>query len=223
MILAAGRGERMRPLTDTMPKPLIAVAGRPLIEHHIAALKAAGITDFVVNLGWLGERLRAHFGDGSALGVRISYSEEGWPALETGGGIFRALPMLGPEPFLLANGDVYADYDWSALARLAGALPENELAHLVLVPNPSHNPKGDFGLAAGRVITACVESYTYAGIAILRPELLAEASSGGAFPLAPLLRDAIIRGRVSGELFEGRWSDVGTPERLALLERQLEA
>lgn len=222
MILAAGRGERMRPLTDTTPKPLIEVAGRPLIEHHVAALKSAGITDFVVNLGWLGERLRAHLGDGARLGVRIAYSEEGWPAMETGGGVFQALPLLGPEPFLLANGDVYADLDWAALVARAGAQPPRELAHLVLVPNPAHNRRGDFGLAADRVVIDSAERHTYSGLAILRPELFAEAR-GGAFPLAPLLRAAIERRQVGGELFQGRWSDVGTPERLALLEQELGA
>ena len=220
MILAAGRGERMRPLTDHTPKPLIPVAGKPLIEWHLAALKAAGIEQIVVNLGWLGERLRAHLGDGSAFGVSIACSDEGWPALETGGGIHRALPLLGAAPFLLVNGDVWSDVPLAPLAERAAALPERDLAHLVLVPNPAHNPRGDFGLAAGRMIPACAESFTFSGVSVLRPELF-EDCTPGAFPLAPLLRDAAIRGRVSAELHTGLWSDVGTPERLAAVETLL--
>lgn len=220
MILAAGRGERMRPITDHTPKPLIPVAGRPLIDWHLAALAAAGITEIVINTGWLGARLRATLGDGSARGVVIAYSDEGWPALETGGGIHAALPLLGPEPFLVINGDVWSDVPLAALAERAARLPEHDLAHLVLVPNPAHNLRGDFGLAGGRMIPACAESFTFSGLSVLRPELFANCDAG-AFPLAPLLRDAAIRGRVSAELHCGRWSDVGTPERLAALESQL--
>jgi MurNAc alpha-1-phosphate uridylyltransferase len=222
MILAAGRGERMRPLTDRTPKPLIAVGGRPLIEWHVAALKAAGVEEIVVNLGWLGARLREHLGDGSAFGVAIAYSEEGWPALETGGGIHAALPLLGPEPFLVFNGDVWSDVPLAGLAARAAQLPADDLAHLVLVPNPPHNPRGDFGLAGGRMIPACAESLTFSGLSVLRPVLFADCTPG-AFPLAPLLRDAAIRGRVSAELHAGRWSDVGTPERLQSLESLLSA
>jgi len=222
MILAAGRGERMRPLTDHTPKPLIPVAGKPLIEWHISALKRAGVDEIVVNLGWLGERLRTHLVDGSAFGVSIAYSEEGWPALETGGGIHHALPLLGAAPFLLVNGDVWSDFDLAALVERAAKLPDNDLAHLVLVPNPAHNLRGDFGLAGGRMIPACAESFTFSGLSLLRPELFADCSPG-AFPLAPLLRDAAIRGRVSAELHAGQWSDVGTPERLAAVETLLSA
>ena len=228
MILAAGRGERMRPLTDRVPKPLLPIAGKPLIEHHILALKAAGVSDLVINLGWLGDVLRDHLGDGAAFGVSIAYSDEGWPALETGGGIHRALPLLGTAPFLLVNGDVWSDVPLAALVARAAALPLNDLAHLVLVPNPPHNLRGDFGLiegpegdpANGRLLTACAESFTFSGLSVLRPELFAEATAG-AFPLAPLLRDAAIRGRVSAELHRGIWIDVGTPERLAALEHWL--
>lgn len=220
MILAAGRGERMRPLTDVMPKPLVSVGGRPLIEYHLAALAAAGVREVVVNLGWLGAVLRAHLGDGAAFGLAINYSDEGWPALETGGGVFRALGKLGAEPFLLLNGDVFCDYALPALVRRAATLPANDLAHLVLVPNPAHNPRGDFGLAGGRVIPACAENWTFSGLSVLRPALF-EGCRDGAFPLAPLLRDAAIRGQVSGEVHAGLWSDVGTPERLAALETQL--
>jgi len=212
MILAAGRGERLRPLTDTTPKPLLEVRGRPLIEHHFAALVRAGITDIVVNLGWLGERLRAHVGDGRRFGARVAFSEEGYPPLETGGGIERALPLLGPEPFWLVNGDVFCDYRFEARS-----LPEGVLAHLVLVPNPPQHPAGDFALSGdGRVGNEAHGRHTYAGMAIAEPALLAGCSPGR-FPLAPLLRVAAARGAVTGELFTGLWSDVGTPERLAAL------
>lgn len=221
MILAAGRGERMRPLTDVLPKPLIAVRGRPLIDYHLAALAAAGVREVVVNLGWLGERLREQLGTGARHGLTIEYSEEGWPALETGGGLHHALPLLGRAPFLLINGDVYCDYPLAALLERAQAMAEQDLAHLVLVPNPAHNPRGDFGFAEGRVITACAESHTFSGLSVLRPALFADCSAG-AFPLAPLLREAAIRGQVAGELHAGLWSDVGTPQRLAALETQLQ-
>ncbi len=219
MILAAGRGERMRPLTDHTPKPLIAVGGRSLIEHHLINLAAAGVREFVINLGWLGARLREALGDGSRFGVTIAYAEEGWPALETGGGVFNALPLLGAAPFVLINGDVYADCNWSALLARAQSLAENDLAHLLLVPNPPHNPKGDFGLAQGRALNQPTE-YTFSGISVQRPELF-QGCSGGAFPLVPLWRRAVEQQRVAGELFEGLWSDVGTPERLQEIEGRL--
>jgi N-acetyl-alpha-D-muramate 1-phosphate uridylyltransferase len=221
MILAAGRGERFRPLTDSLPKPLIPVRGEVLIERHLNNLAAAGVREVVINLGWLGERIEAALGDGSRCGVSIAWSREGWPCLETGGGVRHALPLLGPGPFLLLNGDVWTDLPLRHLAQRGATLPANDLAHLVLVPNPEHNPRGDFGLAGGRVVPACAETHTYAGIAVLRPELLADAGEG-AFPLGPLLRQASILGRVSGELYEGRWSDVGTPQRLQALEHSLE-
>ena len=151
MILAAGRGERMRPLTDTLPKPMIPVAGKPLIQHHLERLREAGVHDFVINLGWKGEVLRSALGDGRVLGIEIRYSEEGWPALESGGGIFHALPLLGSEPFIVVNGDVYADYPWPELVERARNLSTGDLAHLVMAPNPVHNPKGDFALENGRV------------------------------------------------------------------------
>ncbi len=221
MILSAGRGERMRPLTDSLPKPLIPVHGQPLIEHQLSALAAAGVREIVINLGWLGAKLQAQLGSGDRFGVSIEYSDEGWPALETGGGIFRALPLLGEAPFLLLNGDVWCDYPVARLAARAAGLQPDDLAHLVMVPNPEHNPRGDFGLAGGRVITACAESFTFSGLSILRSALFTDCSDGP-FPLAPLLRDAAIRGRVAGELHVGLWSDVGTPQRLAALEKQLE-
>jgi MurNAc alpha-1-phosphate uridylyltransferase len=211
MILAAGRGERMRPLTDTVPKPLLPARGRPLIEFHFAALARAGIHDLVINLGWLGGRLRDHVGDGGRFGARVAWSEEGYPPLETGGGIHHALPLLGPAPFWVVNGDVFCEFAFDQRA-----LPPGVLAHLVLVPNPPQHPAGDFGLAGGRVNDGATGRLTYSGISVLHPELFAGCAPGR-FPLAPLLRAAMARGAVTGELFTGAWSDVGTPERLAAL------
>nr|WP_202401942.1 nucleotidyltransferase family protein [Pseudomonas oryzihabitans] len=212
MILAAGKGERMRPLTLTRPKPLIEVNGRPLIEHHIQALAAAGITDLVINHAWLGDQLEAVLGDGSRLGVSIRFSAEGEP-LETGGGIFRALPLLGSEPFMLINGDIRTDVDFAALA-----LPAGCLAHLVLVDNPVHHPSGDFGLVDGQITLEASEKLTYSGIAVLHPQLFSECTAG-AFKLVDVLRPAIVAGQVSGQRLAGRWVDVGTLERLAEAEQ----
>lgn len=208
MILAAGKGERMRPLTLHTPKPLLPVAGVPLIEYHIRALQRAGITELVINHAWLGEQIETHLGDGAALGVSIQYSAEGEP-LETGGGIFKALPLLGESPFVLVNGDVWTDYDFTRLRQpLAG------LAHLVLVDNPSHHPEGDFGLIEGQVTEQAATRLTYSGMAIVHPQLFAGCEAG-AFKLAPLLRHAMSVGQVSGEHYQGYWVDVGTVERLA--------
>jgi MurNAc alpha-1-phosphate uridylyltransferase len=215
MLLAAGRGERMRPLTDQCPKPLLPVAGKPLIVWHIERLAAAGLTQIVINLSWLGEQITAALGDGSRYGVSISYSPEPWPALETGGGIFNALPLLGPEPFLLVNGDVFSDVDFGAL-RLA----PRDLGQLVLVPNPGHNPQGDFCLQAGRIVEQGGQRLTYAGIALLRPELFAGAGAGR-FALLPWLQRAREAARLGGQLHPGRWLDIGTPERLARLDAEL--
>jgi len=220
MILAAGRGERMRPLTDSLPKPLVPVCGEVLIERHLRGLAAAGVRQVVINLGWLGERIEAALGDGARLGVAITWSREGWPCLETGGGIQHALALLGPAPFLVLNGDVWTDYPLPGLVARALALPRHDLGHLVLVPNPAHHPRGDFTLAGGRVVPACAETCTFSGLSVLRPELFAQ-SAPGAFPLGPLLREAVIRGQVSGEIHAGRWSDVGTPQRLQELENTL--
>lgn len=220
MILAAGHGERMRPHTDQRPKPMIPVGGRPLIEHHLERLRRAGITDVVVNLGWLGERIRESLGDGTRLGVRIAYSEEGWPALESGGGIFHALPLLGRAPFIVVNGDVYTEYPLDRLAARARALAPDVHAHLVLVPNPAHNPRGDFALAGERVRNAEHGRHTFSGLSVHRPEFFAGCEPGH-FPLLPLWRAAADAGRMTGEVYEGVWSDVGTPGRLAELERQL--
>jgi MurNAc alpha-1-phosphate uridylyltransferase len=211
MILAAGRGERMRPLTDSVPKPLLLARGRPLIEHHVAALVAAGITRLVINLGWLGDAIRAHVGDGSRFGASVEYSDEGYPPLETGGGIHRALPLLGAEPFWLVNGDVWCDYRFSSRSLAAGVL-----AHLVLVPNPPQHPAGDFALEGGLVAADGPRRLTYAGIAVIHPLLFAGCGPGR-FPLTPLLRAAAARGAVTGDIFTGEWSDIGTPARLASL------
>lgn len=220
MILAAGRGERMRPLTDTLPKPMIPVAGKALIRRHIENLRAAGVREVVVNLGWRGEKIREALVDGSALGVTVQYSEEGWPALESGGGIFHALPLLGENPFIVVNGDVYADFPWPRLLEAARKLPATDLAHLVMVPNPAHNPKGDFALENGRISNAETGRLTFSGLSVHRPEFFA-GCSGGHFPLLPLWRDYAAHGRLGGEIFTGLWSDVGTGERLAQLERCL--
>jgi MurNAc alpha-1-phosphate uridylyltransferase len=222
MILAAGRGERMRPHTDHRPKPMLPVAGQPLIERHLERLRAAGVEDVVVNLGWLGEVIREDLGDGSAFGVRVRYSVEGWPALESGGGIHHALPLLGDEPFVVVNGDVWTDYPLARLVQRAATLEPELHAHLVLVPNPAHNPRGDFVLSGGRVGNGAEGRYTFSGLSVQRPELFAGCRPGH-FPLLPLWRAAADAGRMSGELYEGLWSDVGTPERLDDLQRALGA
>jgi MurNAc alpha-1-phosphate uridylyltransferase len=218
MILAAGRGERMRPLTLTRPKPLLEVGGQALIEHHLRSLAAAGFAQVVVNLSWLGEQICAALGDGARLGVEVRYSDEGPEPLETGGGIFRALPLLGTAPFLVLNGDVWTDYPYASLRE---RLRAGDLAHLVLVPNPPHNGVGDFVLREGRMIEGGPgERFTFSGIGVYRPELF-EGCQDGAFKLAPLLRSAARAGRVSAELYDGDWLDIGTPERLAELDRRL--
>ena len=214
MILAAGRGERMRPLTDRIPKPLLRAGGKRLIEYHIEALATAGVRDLVINHAHLGAQIEAVLGDGGRWGGRIRYSPEG-EALETGGGICRALPLLGDAPFLVVNGDIWCDYGFSV-----PRLDEGVLAHLVLVDNPAHNPRGDFALSAGRIANAGASRLTFSGIGLYRPELFAGCPPG-AFALAPLLRAACDRGQVSGEHFRGRWTDVGTPQRLRELDRML--
>jgi MurNAc alpha-1-phosphate uridylyltransferase len=217
MILAAGRGERMRPLTDTTPKPLLPVAGKPLIRYHIENLAAAGVRDIVINVAWQAAMIRSVLGDGAQLGVRIHYSEEGDAALETGGGVFRALPLLGSNPFLVLSADIWTDYRLTAcISRLA----PHDVAHLVLVPNPQFHPRGDFGLDDARV-TDAEPRYTYANIGLYRPEFFA-ACRPGRFALAPLLFDWICKDRISGELHRGRWCNVGTPAQLAELDRELQ-
>lgn len=215
MILAAGRGERMRPHTDSMPKPLLQAGGRCLIEYHLFALARSGVTDIVINHAHLGELIESRLGDGSRYGVRIAYSPEGESGLETGGGIFRALPLLGAAPFIVVNADVWTDYPFARLPREPAAL-----AHLVLAPNPPHHPAGDFALAGSRAVNESSERYTYTGIGVYRHEFFAGCAPG-TFPLAPLLRAAAARAQVSAELYEGAWMDIGTPERLQELDRQL--
>lgn len=216
MILAAGRGERMRPLTDHTPKPLLPVAGRALIDYHLAALARAGLREVVINHAHLGEQIEAALGQGRRHGLRISYSPEPEGALETGGGILRALSKLGPGPFAVINGDIWTDYDY---ARLPQTL--DGLAHLVLVDNPPQHPDGDFHLHPdGRVREADGERLTFSGIGVYHPELFAGCEPGR-FPLAPLLRRAISAGRVTGEHYRGDWFDIGTPQRLRDLDRRL--
>jgi MurNAc alpha-1-phosphate uridylyltransferase len=215
MLLAAGRGERMRPLTDARPKPLMEVAGKPLIVWHLERLARAGFRDVVINVSWLADQIVDALGDGNRHGVQIAWSREPWPALETGGGLFNALPLLGEGPFLLVNSDVYTDIDFAALR-----IPTTDLAQLVLVENPPHHPQGDFCLDQGRIGTVGGERLTYSGISILRPELFAGAAPGR-FPLLPWLIRAREDGRLGGQKHLGRWLDIGTPERLRELDAEL--
>jgi MurNAc alpha-1-phosphate uridylyltransferase len=214
MILAAGRGERMRPLTDLIPKPLLKVRGKPLIERHVERLAAAGLARIVVNLSWLGPMIQDYLGDGARFGVSIEYSVELPQALETAGGIYRALPRLRPGPFLVVNGDVLTDYPFETLR-----LEEDRDARLVLVPNPPHHPSGDFGMRGGLAVPGGQERYTFSGIAIYRPEFFSGCTDG-ASPLKPLLLGSMAAGRCSAEIYAGVWEDVGTPERLETLNRQ---
>lgn len=216
MILAAGLGTRMRPLTDHTPKPLLEVGGRPLIAWHLDNLRLAGFAEVVINAAHLGEKLMTAVGDGERFGLRIFWSRETEP-LETAGGIIQALPLLGDSPFLLVNGDIWLRYDFSRLSELPAS---GDLAHLVLVSNPEHNPRGDFALNAGRVDVDGDEKWTFAGLSVLSPELFAGLPEGKR-ALAPLLREAMALGKVSGELQQGPWVDVGTPERLAWLDAEI--
>ena len=219
MILAAGRGERMRPLTDRIPKPLLRAGGESLIGRHLRRLAAAGITDIVINHAWLGQQIEDALGSGSAYGVNIAYSPEGGKGLETAGGIATALPLLGDAPFLFINGDVLADIDFQAACAAAATLSAGgTLAHLWLVPNPPHNPQGDFSLDAnGRVHSDTHHGApaTFSGAGVYLPELFAAVPPHTPAKLAPLLRQAMGQNRVSGCLHNGLWLDVGTPERLA--------
>ena len=217
MLLAAGRGERLRPLTDAVPKALVEAGGKPLIAWHLERLARAGFAEAVINVSHLGERIVERIGDGARFGLRISYSPER-ERLETAGGIANALGLLGSEPFLLVNADVYCECDFSKLMKVK--LGER-LAHLVIVPNPPHRPKGDFSLRDGRVGDEAAPRYTYAGVAVMAPALVRPVTPGEKAPLAPLLYDAAARGLLGGELYEGLWQDVGTVERLAELERTL--
>lgn len=224
LLLAAGRGKRMLPLTATTPKPLLRAGRYSLIEHQIRKLRAQGFRDLVINHAWLGAQLEQALGDGSSLGVRISWSREGEP-LETAGGIVRALGLLGSEAFAVVNADIWTDYSFS---RLTTALSPSDLIHLVLVPNPPHHPGGDFVLdVAGRLGLRGGDNpagpcFTYSGIGVYHPELFAGLADGSR-PLLPLLQAAITAGRASGEVYPGDWIDVGTPERLSALDLQLQA
>lgn len=227
MILAAGRGNRLRPLTDSLPKPLVPLCGKPLIEYHIEKLAAVGVQEIVINHAWLGEQIEQTLGNGARWGVTIHYSPEPEGGLETAGGIINALPLLGDAPFLVINGDVYCEFDFSALIEQAGSLDESRLAHLVLVPSPEFNAKGDFGLvkdgahdlpqnpaqtnSTGRVLAE--GEYTFAGLSVLHPGLF-KTMEVGFIKLAPILRDAMHAHLVTGQLYEGLWSDIGTLERL---------
>jgi MurNAc alpha-1-phosphate uridylyltransferase len=211
MILAAGRGERLRPLTDTTPKPLLRVRGQPLIERHVLALARAGIGRIVVNLAWLGSQIRDYLGDGARYGVNIIYSEEAPQALETGGGIFRALPHLGPGPFAVVNGDIFTDFPLQTLA-----LDSTHDAHLVLVPNPPQHARGDFGMERGMALPEAASRYTFSGIAMYRSAFFA-ACTDGSFPLKPLMLRSMAARRCSAQLYTGVWEDVGTAARLQAL------
>jgi MurNAc alpha-1-phosphate uridylyltransferase len=210
MILAAGRGERMRPLTDTTPKPLLRVGNQPLVERHVVRLSGAGFDRIVINLAWLGEQIRGYLGEGTRYGASIIYSDESPHALETAGGIFRALPHLGSGPFAVVNGDIYTDFPFETLG-----LGAHRDGHLVMVRNPSYL-KGDFGIEHGEAQATAAELFTFSGIAVYRPEFFADCVDG-AFPLKPLMLRSMAAGRCSAQLYEGVWEDVGTPERLAAL------
>ncbi len=231
MILAAGRGERMRPLTDHLPKPLLLAGGKALIVWHIENLVKAGITELVINHAYLGEKIEQALGDGSQFGAKIQYSQES-TALETAGGIARALTMLGKSPFAVINGDIYCDYDFSRLPELAAKLhASGDMAHLVLVNNPPHHPDGDFALTGKRITSFSRPPearllnpdtlLTFSGIGLYHAGLFSQIPAGGMAPLAPLLRNQIAQGKVSGEFHAGYWLDVGTPQRLQQLDREL--
>ena len=217
MLLAAGRGERLRPMTDSLPKALVPVGGRALIAWHLLALARAGIREVIINTSWLGGQLHAALGDGREFGVRIAWSDEGPVPLETGGGILRAVPLLGPEAFLVVNADIWTDIDFARVK-----LEPEALAHLVLIPNPLHNPRGDFVVRGDRVVSEEGERFTYSGVGLYRPEFFAGCTKER-FPLLPLLNRAIAAGRVRAEVHRGQWCDVGTAQRLASLEARLPA
>lgn len=218
MLLAAGKGERMRPLTLDTPKPLLEVGGRALIDWHIGALAALGVDEIVINVSWLADRVVAHCGDGTRRGVAIRYSREESP-LETAGGIIKALPLLGDVPFMVINADIWTDYPLETLR--ARTLAPGE-AHLVLVPNPAHHPDGDFSLVDDDVVERHGETLTFAGLGLYHPRFFSGYDNGKR-PMLPLFQRAIAEKRLRGERYDGRWTDVGTPERLAQLDAALAA
>ena len=221
MILAAGLGQRMRPLTDNLPKPLLCAGGKPLLQYHLEALAALGVDEIIINLAYLGEKIREYAGNGSQFGLTIHYSDESEP-LETAGGILHALPLLGDSPFLLINGDVWSDYPLAQLSHYQ--LKANENAHLVLVPNPEFHPNGDFAPDSQGILVAdeALEKFTFAGISLIHPKLISEYPlQRRKFPLGEVLRHGIERSQITAEVYRGNWSDVGTPERLELLNKTL--
>jgi len=221
MILAAGRGERMRPLTDSCPKPLLRVGGKALIEWHLERLSRTGFRQIVINHAHLGSMLEQALGDGSRWGLAIAWSREG-EALETAGGIAQALPLLGSDPFLVVNGDIWCDFDFGRARTIAAQMLAGGLnAWCVLVDNPPQHPRGDFGIDGGRLLAGASQHFTFSGIGVYRPTLFGQVVRGQPAPLAPLLREAITRGTAGAERHAGRWVDVGTPQRLAELDAQL--
>jgi MurNAc alpha-1-phosphate uridylyltransferase len=217
MILAAGKGERMRPLSLHTPKPLLQAGGKPLLQYHIESLAAASVDQIVINTGRLGEMIQAWFGEGDSFGVHIHYSHEGEEPLGTGGGIRKALPLLGDAPFILVNGDIWTEFDYRSLPASPGGL-----AHLVMVDNPAHNPDGDFALKDGLLSTTGQTLHTYSGIGVYDPQLFSRTDSQ-LFSLVPLLKQAMLNQQVSGQYFKGKWFDIGTLQRLTQLDRLLAA
>ncbi|NNC78193.1 MAG: nucleotidyltransferase family protein [Woeseiaceae bacterium] len=216
MLLAAGRGERLRPLTDAVPKALVEVGGQSLLERHLVALRDAGVDTVVINLGWLGEKIMLRVGSGAKFGLQVIYSDEGDNILETGGGIRRALPVLGPEPFLVVNADIYTSMPLNL------ALHDDVDGHLVLVPTPAFKSKGDFDLIDNRIANSEKPAYTFSGVAMYRPSFFANCEPGR-FALAPMLKAAAKKSALSGELYTGTWEDVGTPERLERVRRSFDS
>lgn len=217
MILAAGRGERLRPLTDTTPKPLLEVKGKPLIVHHLERLRDAGYTQIHINTSWLADKIQGALGDGGRYGVHIHYSYEGPEPLETGGGIFRLLPKFGREPFLVVNGDVFTDFPFETLKH---RLKHDDLAHLVMVPNPLHHPGGDFHLTTtGHLHPQGLPKLTYSGIGVYKADFFKECRAGK-FKLVPLMESAMAVEALSGEFYDGRWVDIGRPEQLKTLSAE---
>jgi MurNAc alpha-1-phosphate uridylyltransferase len=215
MILAAGRGERLRPLTDEIPKPLIEVGGQSLLERHLDNVRSAGIETVVINLGWLGDKIVEHVGSGKRYGLEVIYSQEGNNILETGGGIHKALPMLGSEPFLVVNADIYTDMPVPDVS-----LENEHLGHLMMVPTPGYRDRGDFNIEEGLIRNGTDAALTFSGVAIYRPDFF-DGCDAGRFSIAPMLREAADRGQLSGSLYEGLWADAGTPDRLAALQANM--
>ena len=216
MILAAGRGQRLRPLTDKLPKPLVEVQGKPLLQRHIENLISAGFTDVVINVSWLRQQIVSFLEQHNHFNINIQVSDEGDTALETGGGMYHALPLLGDDAFMVVNGDVYTDFPFAELATLQG----NDLVSLLMVPNPEHNLGGDFSVSAARLREkqANQPNYTYSGIGIYHPQLFAHSTSG-AFSVVPLIKQAIANQHAAAQVYDGLWSDVGTPQRLDALNQ----